>query len=122
MSIGHSRARTAQAAIVQCRFVKPGTQSGTAIQAAAATDSLTGVSQLFNNPQAGQRVDVIVAGPAKLELGATVKDGDLLTADAEGRGVGIGAAPAAGTRVGAQALFPGNVGDVIDVIVVNSLA
>jgi hypothetical protein len=139
MSYLFNKSRTAQAAVAECRFVKPGAQPYTALQAAAETDSLIGVSLQFFNPQAGQRFDFAVIGPAKLQLGAAVNDGDLLTSDANGCGITAirhahtentaaayaenattAAAPAA--RIGALALSAGNAGDVIDVVVLPLLA
>lgn len=139
MSYLFNKSRTAQGAIAECRFVKPGTAPFTASQAAAETDSLIGVSLQFFNPKDGERFDFAVLGPAKLQLGAAVADGALLTSDANGCGITAvrhthtenvaaaytenattAAAPAA--RVGALALSAGNPGDVIDVVVLPILA
>lgn len=139
MSHAYSRARTAQGAISPCRFVKPGTVNYTGAQAAAETDTIIGVSLEFNGPADGQRFDLALLGPAKIELGGTVADGDYLTADSEGRGVKAtrhthtentaaayaqnattAAAPVA--RVGAMALAAGTIGEFIDIIVVPILA
>jgi hypothetical protein len=139
MSYVYSRALTAQGPIFECRFVKPGTTSGTGLQAAGATDSIIGVTMQFNHPQTGQRFDYVPFGPAQLLLGGQVNAGDLLTSDANGCGITVtrhahventsaaytenaNTATAPTVRIGAMALVPGNEGDVIDVIVVQTLA
>lgn len=139
MSYLFNKSRTAQGAVAECRFVKPGAAPFTASQAAAETDSLIGVSLQFFNPQDGQRFDFAVLGPAKLQLGAAVADGALLTSDANGCGItavrhahtentaaayaeNATTAVAPATRIGALALSAGNPGDVIDVVVLPLLA
>jgi hypothetical protein len=135
MSYVYNRTRTAQAAIAPYRFVKPGTINYTAVQASAPTDSIIGVSLEFYHPQAGERFDFAIAGPAQIEVGANpVADGDLLTSDANGMAVTVTrhahtenlaaaytenaiTAPAASVRVGALALMAGQPGDIIDVYV-----
>jgi hypothetical protein len=133
-----NKTRTAQGPIQELRFVKPGTAPYTAIQASSGSDSLIGVCMQFFHPRAGEQFDFVVLGQAQIELGGTVNDGDLLTSDAEGRAITAvrhahventaaaytenattNAAPAA--RVGAMALMAGNLGDVIDVVVLPNL-
>jgi hypothetical protein len=140
MSYVYNKSRTSQGPIVPYRFVKPGNAAYTAVQAAAPSDSILGVSLQFTNvTQVGQRFDFAVFGPAQIELGANVADGDLLTTDSEGRGItavrhahtentaaayteNATTAAAVPVRVGAIALQSGVVGDIIDVVVLPLLA
>lgn len=91
-----TKAFNAGAAVAANRIVKHGADDGAAIQAAAATDKLLGVSTGIT-ASTGERVDVIVVGLADVEYGGNVARGDLLTSDAQGRA--ITAAPAAGANV-----------------------
>lgn len=105
----------AGAAISPYRIVKHGAADGAVIQGAAATDALMGVADALGAAAATDRVDVITAGVAEVELGGTVTRGGLLTSDANGKGVA--AAPAAGVnnRVIGIARVSGVSGDIIDV-------
>jgi hypothetical protein len=67
----------------------------TVVQAAGATEALTGVT-MDVAPVSGERVDVVHDGIAIVEAGAAFAITALLTADAQGRAVA--AAPAAGTN------------------------
>lgn len=78
------------------RIVKFGADDNTVVKAAAAADSLLGVST--GVPAAtGERTDVILSGLAEVTYGGNVTRGALLTADSDGRA--IAAAPAAGANV-----------------------
>lgn len=86
---------TAGAAVLPRRIVKPGAAAGLAIQAAAATDKLWGVSDSLGAAAAGDRLAVYLSGDAvEIEVGGNIARGDLITADANGKAVT--AAPAAG--------------------------
>jgi hypothetical protein len=85
----------AGAAITKNRIVKHGAADGAAIQAAAATDAMFGVSYQLDTAS-GATVDVVTEGMAKVEYGGTVTRGDPLTSDASGKAVT--AAPAAGVN------------------------
>ena len=106
---------TAEAAIAAYRIVKPGAADGGVLQAAAATESLMGVTGSVA-PASGERVDVIKSGIAQIELGGTVTRGGFLTADANGKAVA--AAPSAGVnnRIIGFAEVSGVSGDIIDVL------
>lgn len=85
---------TAGGAIAARRIVRL-SAADTAVQAAAATEALCGVTT--DIPAAsGERVDVVLNGIAEIEAGAAYAITALLTADAQGRAVA--AAPAAGTN------------------------
>lgn len=102
----------AGAAITKHRIVKHDTADDTLIQGAAATDKLLGVADALGAAAAADRVDVILAGTARVEFGGTVARGDLLTSDANGKAVA--AAPSAGSnnRVIGVALVSGVSGDI----------
>lgn len=91
-----ARNYTAGGAITAFRIVKPGSNDGEVVQAAAATDLLTGVCGELS-PASGERVDIQKIGIARIEFGGTVTRGNPVTADASGKAVA--AAPAAGSNV-----------------------
>lgn len=92
------------------RIVKFGSADNAVVQAAAATDSLIGVSDLA--AASGAQVDVVMNGIAIVEYGGNVTRGALLTADANGKAVA--AAPSAGSnnRVVGVAMVSGVSGDL----------
>lgn len=103
----------AGAAVSPYRIVKFGTDSLHVIQGAAATDTTIGINQC---PQAAALEDpVMVAfqGIGKVECGAAVTRGDLLSSDGVGRAVSSLAAPT--DRVIGVALDSGVLGTVIRV-------
>ncbi len=106
----------AQGAIAAYRIVKPGTADGTLAQAAAATDALIGVMESLS-PLDGERCDAIRSGIARVQFGGTVVAGDPVTADASG--MGIKAAPAAGSnvRIIGFAEVAAVAGDIADVLI-----
>ncbi|AKH37294.1 MULTISPECIES: DUF2190 family protein [Nitrosomonas] len=87
---------TAGGAINPYRIVKPGSNDGEVVQAAAATDSLMGVCESVG-PASGERCDIVKSGIADLEFAGVVTRGGPVTSDADGKGVA--AAPAAGANV-----------------------
>ncbi|MCD7099113.1 hypothetical protein [Stenotrophomonas sp. MMGLT7] len=93
---GLTNAFLAGAAIAARRITKHGAADGEALQAAAATDALNGISTDIPTA-AGMTVDVTRSGLAAVEYGGAVAAGQPLTADAQGRAVA--AAPAAGANV-----------------------
>ena len=101
--------------IAAYRIVKFGSAE-TVVAAAAATDSLIGVSADLT-VASGERVDVLLAGIACVEAGAAVALGDPLTSDAVGRCVP--AAPATGVNhrvIGIALEAASEAGDVIRVL------
>lgn len=87
---------TAGGAINPYRIVKPGSNDGEVVQAAAATDSLMGVCESVG-PASGERCDIVKVGIAELEFAGVVTRGGPVTSDADGKGVA--ASPAAGSNV-----------------------
>jgi hypothetical protein len=104
----------AGAAIAAKRIVKFGAADNAAIQAAAATDALMGVSDLAAST--GEHVTVVMGGIAIVEYGGPVTRGGLLTADANGKAVA--AAPSAGSnnRTIGVAMVSGVSGDLGSVL------
>lgn len=107
----------AGAAIEKHRIVKIGSADYAALQAAAVTDAIIGVSTEVA-ATSGNRVDVITSGVATVEYGGNVTRGDLLTTDANGKAVA--AAPAAGVnnQVIGRAIISGVAGDYGSVLIV----
>lgn len=91
-----NRNYTAGGAISPFRIVKPGSNDGEVVQAAAATDALMGVCESVG-PASGERCDIVKAGIADVEFGGTVTRGGPVTSDANGKAVA--AAPSAGSNV-----------------------
>lgn len=104
----------AGAAIAAKRIVKLGSADNAVIQAAAATDSLVGVSDLA--AASGEHVTVVMGGIAIVEYGGSITRGGLVTADANGKAVA--AAPAAGSnnRIIGIAMVSGVSGDLGSVL------
>lgn len=115
---GTTKGYTAEAAIGAHRIVKHGTADGQAVQGAADTDALMGISTELPSDE-GETVDVVKTGLADVEYGGAVTRGDPLTSDSVGRAVK--AAPAAGENanlvgyaevsgvlgdIGSAAIFP----------------
>lgn len=107
---------TAEAAIGSYLFVRPGSADYSVVQASAGADRLFGITTEVD-ATLGERVDVVHQGLAWLRLGGAVTRGDLLMADAQGRGVAAAAAAGVNVRVGAKAVISGAAGDVIRVLV-----
>jgi hypothetical protein len=98
----------AEAAVAPRRIVKLGTADHSILQAAAAADLLIGVTDILGADAAGDRIDVITAGVAQVELGGTVTRGTKLTANADGKAV----AAATGNQVIGIARVSGVAGDI----------
>jgi hypothetical protein len=102
----------AGAAVAAHRIVKFDSDDDHAIQGAAATDLLMGITDRLGAANAGDPLDVHVAGIAPVEYGGNVTRGQLLTSDNVGRAVA--AAPSAGTKaqVIGRAWVSGASGDI----------
>lgn len=102
----------AGAAVAPYRIMKHGSNDREAVQAAAATDAMIGVSDQLGAKAAGDPMDVIRSGLAEVEYGGNVTRGQPLTADADGKA--IAAAPAAGqsVRIIGHAEVSGVAGDI----------
>lgn len=105
----------AGAAITQYRIIKHGSGDKTAVQAAAATDKIIGVT---GQPKgvtvaSGEPFDVIRSGVADVEYGGNVARGDMLTSDSSGRAI----VATNGSRVIGIAQISGVSGDLGGVLI-----
>ena len=64
--------------------------------AASATGKIAGIVDQPGGAKTGERVDVVLFGPAEVVAGGTIAAGDFITADANGKA--IAAAPATGVN------------------------
>jgi hypothetical protein len=96
-------------------IAKPGADDDTFSQATASTEDLVGVFQ-HTTTAAGEEIRLMLTGISKVKLGGTVTRGALLTSDANGKAVAIGAV--AGTNYASigRALASGVADDIIPVL------
>jgi Uncharacterized conserved protein (DUF2190) len=104
-----ARSRIAIAVIAAYTIVKAGAGVNEATPATAATDKLLGTADELDTP-VGDMVDISIAPVGTVKLGGTVAVGDLITSDANGRGV---ATTTAGNRYIGIAEQAGVAGDLI---------
>ncbi len=102
---------TASAAIARNRIVVLAA-NGTVAQAANATTPELGISQELD-VAANERVDVTLLGIEQLTLGAAVNAGQLVTSDAQGRGI----VAAADNNIVGMALESGTVNERIRMLI-----
>lgn len=107
---------TAGAAIAAKTLVKFGSADGTVVPASAATDAIIGITELGAD-NAGDRIDVTLAGIEEAAYGDAVTRGDLLTTDANGKAI---KATVAGSRIIGYALESGVSGDITGVMIAPS--
>ena len=105
-------------AIPKYTLVKFGADDDTAVLATAATDKIIGVCGEQVDVVSGDRFEAVVADVARVVLGGTVVRGDAITSDASGRGI---ATTTVGNRVVGVALRSGVVGDIVPVLLGNSV-
>lgn len=74
-------------AIAKYRIAKFGATDDAVLQAAAKTDALMGVSTDVGAGGAAEGIDIVRSGVTPLEYGGAVTRGDLLTSDADGKGI-----------------------------------
>lgn len=96
-------------------LAKFGADDDTLSQATASTEDLVGVFQ-HTTTAAAEEVRVMLSGISRVTLGGTVARGALVTSDAAGKGVAIGAV--AGTNYASigRAMASGVSGDIIPVL------
>lgn len=99
------------------RQVKATATDGIVALATAPTDDVIGVTDFPGGAADGQRIDVVLFGPAEVEGGGVITPGGYFAADASGRAVA--AAPAAGVNngVGGRALVNVASGDFFQAFV-----
>lgn len=116
---GLQKTLIAGAAVAKNRIVKFGSSDTTAIQSAATTDLLMGVSDNLG-AASGETFDVILDGIALIEYGGNVTRGQLLTSDTQGRAVAASPAPTVSMYVIGQAMVSGVSGDIGSVHIAKS--
>lgn len=100
-------------------IAKFGADDDTLSQATASTEDLVGVFQ-HTTVAAGEEVRVMLSGVSRIKLGGTVARGALLTSDANGKAVAIGAAPGTNYNSIGRALASGVADDIIPVLLAPS--
>lgn len=105
-------------AIAAYSIVKAGANDYDVLQAAAATDKPLGVTTELA-AVLGERVDVVLGGIVDVKINGTVTRGDPICSDASG--LGVTAAPVAGTNNGVigRAVISGVAGDIVPVLLAN---
>lgn len=108
----HIQTFVASGAIGHRRQVKFTANDGEVALATAPTDVIAGVTDFPGGATNGQRIDVVLFGPADVEVGGVVTPGAGITADASGKA--IAAAPGAGVNhfVSGRLLVNGAAGDI----------
>ncbi len=95
------------------RFVAPGADDDHVVQASAGTDNILGVqSENVGVLAADDRVDFVAAGIGEVELAATLTMGAMVTSDANGAAVALGA----GSTIAGQIFKGGTAGDVVPIL------
>lgn len=82
-----ARNRSTAGAVGAYRIVKGTVTDGTIAQSAAAADKHVGVNGPIVSDAAGDRLDIIHAGPVRVQAGGAFAMGDTLTSDANGKAV-----------------------------------
>lgn len=113
---GLARTYKATAVVNPHRIVKLASEN-TALQAAAATDLLIGVSDSLGADAIGDAFDVILDGVASVVYGGNVSVGQLLTADASGKAVAAAPTAGANARVIGVAMIAGVADDIGSVLI-----
>lgn len=113
----HTQTFVAAGTIGHRRQVKFTANDGEVALATAATDIVIGVTDFPGGATVGERIDVVLLGPAEIECGGTIAPGVGFTADANGKA--IAAAPGAGVNhyVGGRILVNAVSGDIAKVFV-----
>jgi hypothetical protein len=107
---GLKKAFLAGAAIAANRLIKFGTDDRTMIPAAAAGDSIVGVSDEVGCAS-GERFDAVLTGIATVDFGGTITRGTLITSDSVGRAITATATAGTNIRTCGIALASGVLGD-----------
>lgn len=92
----YTRTFLAAAALAHRQLVKFTANDGEVALATASTDVIAGVTDAPGGAAQGERVDVILFGPAEVVCGGAITPGAIVTAGANG--AAVAAAPAAGAN------------------------
>ena len=114
------RSFSAAAAVAGYRIVAASGTAGAVAAGAAATDKCFGVSERVGG-EAGQMLDVTVAGLTEVEAGGDLDFNDPVTADAQGRAVKAVAVEGVTVSVVGFVRAEGAVGDILPIHVAPSL-
>lgn len=106
----------AEGAIAAYSIVKFGANDFGALQAAASSDLLAGVSTDIA-AVTGEPCDVVMEGIASVKINGTVTRGNYITSDASGLGVAVGSTAGTNYETIGKALQSGVAGDIIDVLI-----
>ncbi|EXL08215.1 hypothetical protein BG46_01420 [Brucella anthropi] len=106
----HIKTFVAAGAIGHRRLVKFTGNDGEVALATAATDLLAGVVDFPSGAKAGDRIDVVIFGPAEVVAGGAIAPGISFSAGADGAAV---AAAAAGDTTGGFVLTAAASGDFV---------
>lgn len=102
-------------------IAKVGGDDDTFSQATASTEDLVGVFQ-HATTVAGEEVRLMLGGVSRVKLGGTVARGALLTSDANGKAVAIGAVAGTNYAVIGRAMASGVADDIVPVLLAPSRA
>lgn len=108
---------SAAGTIAHRRIVTFNANDGEVAQATGPTQRLAGVLDCPGGAVLGQRVDVVLFGPAEIDFAGTVLPGAYITSDADGKAVA--AAPATGVNnfLAGRALVNAAAGDIARTLV-----
>lgn len=96
-------------------IAKPGADDDTFAQATASTEALVGVFQ-HTTTAANEEIRVMLTGISRVVAGGTITRGDLLTSDAAGKAVAIGAVAGTNYNSIGRALASAVANDIIPVL------
>lgn len=102
-------------------IAKVGADDDTFSQATASTEDLVGVFQ-HTTLAAGEEVRLMLGGVSRVKLGGTVARGALVTSDANGKAVAIGAVAGTNYAVIGRAMASGVADDIVPVLLAPSRA
>lgn len=107
--------------IAHRRIVTFNATDGEVAQATGPTQRLAGVADCPGGANVGQRIDVVLFGPADVDYGGTVAPGGYITSDADGKAVA--AAPAQGVNnfLAGRVLTNAVSGDIAKTLVIPSI-
>lgn len=105
----HTKSFVAAGPIGHRRFVKFTANDGEVALATAATDLIAGVTDYPSGAKAGERIDVILLGPAEVVAGGAITPGANITAGADG----VAVAAAAGSATAGFVMTAAAQGDFV---------
>ncbi len=117
---GIEKSAKCTAAVTAFTIAKFGADDDTFSTAAANSDELIGVFQ-HDTANAGDEVRIMLEGITRIKLGTGgITRGAMITSDASGQGVAIGAVAGTNYVVIGKALASGSAGDIVPMLLVQS--